>query len=114
METVNVSGLKNNPSEALRLASKDLVVVMNRDTPEAVLVGLEKLGALEAKGVRCALATSLFRDGNLSLVQGAKLSQMSVSDFITHLSRLGISVVKLSADEASRDMETLEQWLESS
>ncbi len=32
METVNVSSLKNNPSEALRLARKDVVVV-NRDRP---------------------------------------------------------------------------------
>lgn len=30
METVNVSGLKNNPSEALRMAHRDVVVVMCR------------------------------------------------------------------------------------
>lgn len=30
METANVSGLKNSPSEALRLAHQDVVVVMNR------------------------------------------------------------------------------------
>lgn len=41
MEVVNVSGLKNNPSEALRLARKDVVVVMNRDTPDALMVGIE-------------------------------------------------------------------------
>ena len=41
METVNVSGLKNNPSEALRKAHKDVVVVMNRDRPDALIVGIE-------------------------------------------------------------------------
>jgi predicted HTH domain antitoxin len=114
METVNVSGLKNNPSEALRLAHKDLVVVMNRDTPEAVLAGIESLGVLEAKGVRCALATALFKDGNLSLARGARLAEMSVPKFVTHLSRLGIPVINLSAEETKRDMDTLEEWLASS
>jgi hypothetical protein len=31
MITVNVSGLKNNPSEALRSAKTEMVLVMNRD-----------------------------------------------------------------------------------
>jgi predicted HTH domain antitoxin len=114
MESVNVTGLKNNPSEALRLAHKDLVVVMNRDTPEAVMVGLESLGVLEAKGVRCALATALFKDGSLSLSRGARLAEMSVPTFVTHLSRLGIPVINLPAEEARRDLETLEEWLASS
>jgi hypothetical protein len=33
-EMVSVSGLKNSPNAALRLAQKDLVVVMNRDQPD--------------------------------------------------------------------------------
>ncbi|RQW79459.1 MAG: prevent-host-death protein, partial [Methylococcus sp.] len=66
MEAVNVSGLKNNPSEALRLAHRDVVVVMNRDKPDALMVGIEAAGVLGEKGVRPALATALFRDGHLS------------------------------------------------
>jgi len=42
METVNVSGLKNNPSEALRKSHRDLVVVMNRDKPDALMVGTRR------------------------------------------------------------------------
>ncbi len=66
METVNVSGLKNNPSEALRKSHQDVVVVLNRDKPDALMVGIELVGALNAKGVKAALPTALFRDGNLS------------------------------------------------
>ena len=40
MESVNVSGLKNNPTEALRKAKQDVVVVMNRDRPAALMVGI--------------------------------------------------------------------------
>jgi len=114
METVNVSGLKNNPSEALRLAHKDVVVVMNRNVPDTLMVGIEASGALTAKGVRPALATALFRDGHLSLVRAAHLAEMPVSVFVSHLSRLGIAVVKLDSGETNRDMDTLEEWLAAS
>jgi predicted HTH domain antitoxin len=114
METVNVSGLKNNPTEALRKAREDLVVVMNRDRPEALMVGIEKSGLLDGRGVRLALATALFRDGNLSLVRSARLATMPVADIIVHFSRLGIPIVRLSATETARDMETLDTWLASS
>lgn len=111
MEAVNVSGLKNNPSEALRLARRDVVVVMNRDKPDALMVGIESAGVLGAPGVRPALATALFRDGNLSLVRAARLAAMSVADFAAHLSRLGIPVINLDAKETERDFDTLETWL---
>lgn len=114
MESVNVSGLKNNPTEALRKARKDVVVVMNRDRPDALIVGLESPAMLEMKGVRAALAIALFRDGHLSLTRSARLAEIPISAFIAHVSRLGIPVVRLDADETSRDMETLEQWLASS
>ena len=114
MEAVNVSGLKNNPSEALRLAHKDVVVVMNRDKPDALMVGIENTGVLSEKGVRPALATALFRDGHLSLVRASRVAEMSVPQFVSHVSRLGIPVVKLEGAEASQDMETLDQWLASS
>lgn len=114
MEAVNVSGLKNNPTEALRLAQRDVVIVMNRNTPDALMVGLGSLGVLNEKGVRPALATALFRDGHLSLVRAARLAEMSVSSFTSHVSRLGIPVVQLSGVETTRDTDSLEEWLASS
>jgi predicted HTH domain antitoxin len=114
METVNVSGLKNNPTEALRKSQDDLVVVMNRDRPDALMVGLASTGALDLAGVRAALATALFRDGHLSLARAAKVAQMPLPGFIAHLSRLGIPVLQMSAVEVERDLETLDQWLASS
>ncbi|AGX86614.1 UPF0175 family protein [Candidatus Symbiobacter mobilis] len=114
METVNVSSLKNNPSEALRLAHHDVVVVMNRNAPDAVMIGIDSLGVLEARGVRPAFATALFRDGNLSLSRAAHLAGMRVSEFASHVSRLGIPVVRLDGAEAARDMDTLDEWLASS
>ena len=111
MQAVNVSGLKNNPSDALRRAREDVVVVMNRDKPDALMVGVEALGVLDLAGVRPALATALFRDGNLSLARAARLAQMDLSQFVSHVSRLGIPVISQSAAEADTDMDTLDEWL---
>ncbi len=114
METVNVSGLRDNPCEALRKSHQDVVVVLHRDKPDALMVGIELAGVLDARGVKPALATALFRDGNLSLVRAAKLAEMPLGDFVVQVSRLGIAVVSLDADEAARDLDTLETWIASS
>jgi predicted HTH domain antitoxin len=114
METVNVSGLKNNPSEALRKSQQGVVVVLHRDKPDALMVGIELAGVLDAKGVKPALATALFRAGNLSLVRAAQLAEMPLGDFVAHVARLGIAVVSLDAHEAARNLDTLESWLASS
>ena len=114
MEVVNVSGLKNTPSVALRMAHKDLVVVMNRDQPDALMMGINSGGVLDAKGVKPALATALFRDGHLSLVRSARLADMPTTQFASHVSRLGVEVVRLSNTDASEDMDTLDEWRASS
>ncbi len=114
MQVVNVSGLKNNPSEALRSARDHVVVVMNRDQPEAAMIGLQSGKLLSEAGMRAALASALFRDGGLSLVRSARVAQMPLALFIAHVSRLGIPVVTHDASEVARDLETLDQWLAAS
>jgi predicted HTH domain antitoxin len=107
-----VSSLKNNPSEALRFAHDGMVLVMNRDQPDALMVGLNQTGGiLDMAGVRAALATSLFKDGALSLARSARLANMVLADFIAHVSRLGIPIINQTAAEVDRDMDTLDQWL---
>lgn len=111
MKTVNVSGLKNNPSEALRMAHEDLVLVMNRNEPDALMIGLKSAKIIGMPGVRKALATALFKDGELSLTRSAKLADMPLANFIAHVSRLGIPVINQTAEEVQEDMDTLDQWL---
>lgn len=113
MKSVNVSGLKNNPSEALRQAREDVVLVMNRNEPESILVGIKNTKTLDMAGVKVALATSLFKGGELSLARSAKLAGFSLVDFIAHVSRLGIPVINLSKADTEQDFDTLDQWLAS-
>ena len=114
MHSVNVRQLKNNPSEALRKAQKEMVVVMNGNHPSAVLVHLEDSGLLGMPGIRSALAAALFKDGSLSLARAAKLAATPLPEFMQHLSRSGIAVIQGSAKEVRKDVETLEAWLASS
>ena len=112
MKTVNVSGLKNNPSEALRYSHDDLVLVMNRNEPDALVVGVDTGNIIDMPGVRKAMATALFKDGELSIARSAKLAKMALADFIEHISRLGIPIINQTAEEVDQDMDTLEQWLQ--
>ena len=93
------------------MAHDDIVLVMNRNEPDALMIGLKSAKIIGMPGVRKALATALFKDGDLSLARSAKLADMPLADFIDHVSRLGIPVIDQTAEEVREDMDTLEQWL---
>ena len=50
-------------------------------------------------------------DWSSSLARAAKLAELPIGLFVSHLSRLGIAVVNGDAQDAQQDMETLEAWL---
>ena len=110
MKAVNVRQLKNNPSEALREARKHPVVVMNRDQPEALLVHLDDEALLSQPGVRRALATALYRDESFSLGQAARFAALPIAEFMQHVSRLGIPVVRGTAASVREDAQKVLAW----
>ena len=114
MNCVNVRQLKNNPSEALRSATKGPVLVLKGDLPEAVILHLESGDTPADADLRLALATALFKDGALSMGRAARVAGVGVAELLSHLSRLGIPVVQGERVEAVSDLETLDEWLESS
>ena len=85
MKAVSVRQLKSNPSAALRDA---------RDQP----------------AVRLALATALYKDASMSLGSAAWLSGRPLAEFMSHVSRLGIPVVR-EADAIREDVATLDRWM---
>jgi predicted HTH domain antitoxin len=111
MHAVNVSTLKNNPTQALQWAQTQPVVVMNRAKPYAVMMGMDSLPNDTTPNARMALAVSLFKDGGLSWMQAAAYAQCTASHFMKHLSRLGIPIIDMTEEEFARDMDTLNQWL---
>jgi len=110
MKTVNVRQLKNNPSDALRMARKAPVVVLNRDQPEALLFHLDDDGLLGEPGVRLALATALYRSESVSLGRGAKIAGIPLIDFMQHVSHEGIPVIRGNAKTLREDLTNLKAW----
>lgn len=112
MQVVNIRQLKNNPTTALRGAKEDdLVVVMNRDHPEAVLVSLDKLGLPDPEAVRVALAVALFRSGAIAAGFAARMAGKPLPDMLSLLSSLGISLAG-GVEDARDDMKVARQWLD--
>ena len=111
MHAVNVSTLKNNPTQALKWAQTQPVVVLNRATPMAMVVGMDSLPGEKTPNARMALAVSLFKDGGLSWLQAASYANSSASDFMKHLARLGIPVIDQAEAEVLNDVDTLKKWL---
>jgi predicted HTH domain antitoxin len=111
MHAVNVSTLKNNPTQALSWAQTEPVVVFNRSTPHAIILGASAMPTEQQPDVRLALALALFKSSGLNVFQAAKYAQCSVPQFMQQASRLGIAMVKHPAKEVAQDMDTLAQWL---
>lgn len=112
MQAFNIRQLKNNPSVALRAAhADDMVVVMNRDNPTALLVDLEKIALPDLDSVKVSLAILLFKSGVISVGSAARMANHNLSDMITLLSSLNIPLTGNDANDASSDLTVAKQWL---
>ena len=103
MHTTNVRELKKNPSLALRLAKEGPVLILKGNEPDALLLHLDKSLTETESGMRPALAASLYNGGGASLGKAAKISGLSLSEFVDHLGSLGIEIVR---QDETTDSET--------
>jgi len=110
MYATNVRNLKRNPSEALRHAEDEPVLIMKGNQPNALLINLNQSVADTYRQLKPALAASLFKDRVLSLGAAAQVSGLSLPDFIEHLTQLDIDIVVPDAHTA-KEMGTLDSWL---
>lgn len=115
MQAFNIRQLKTNPSAALAAArSDDIVVVMNRDHPQALLIDLERLGVPDLPAVRVALAVSLFRNAAVSAGFAARVAGKPLAEMLTLLSSQGVPLTgndKTTAEEARSEMRSARDWL---
>ncbi len=106
MYATNVRNLKKNPSFALREARNSPVLILKGKEPDALLIHLDASLTETEKSLRPALASVLFKEGSLSLGAAAKVSRLGLTDFISHLSHLGIEIVSSNEtiQEETRDV----------
>ncbi len=110
MQTVSVRELKSNPSVALRQAAHDIVIVTNRDEPQAVLVDLARLGLPDLDNVKQALAVSLFKQGTVSLGYAARMAGKTKSEMASILSAMQIPIVRYTEDDLAHDLEAVRKF----
>ena len=68
-------------------------------------------GALLSKlRIRRAVATALYRDQSLSLGRAARFAGLGIGEFIRCVSRLGIPVVRGTAETVREDAEVVDAW----
>ncbi len=113
MQTINVRQLKSNPSTALRDARTDMVVVMNRDRPDAVMIGFEQLdGLADFAHVRQAMAVQLFKDRLISVSGAARMANETTATMLTRLARLGIPVADYGAEPLAQEVAQAAAWVQ--
>lgn len=113
MQVVNIRQLKTNPSVALREAKRELMMVTNRDRPDALLVSMEQLSGIpNLEQVRLVLGVALFRDKLLSLAAAAKVAGKSLSEMLTLVSNMGIPVVDYTQEDADTEAAFIQEWVE--
>jgi predicted HTH domain antitoxin len=111
MKLVNVRELKNNPSESLRMAREGPVVVLNRDTPEGLLVSLRDVSLGSLDDVRVILAIALLRDRALPLARAARVAGMSLEEFMEQASRESVPVLSGTAESVESDVRMATKWM---
>ena len=84
MHATNVRELKKNPSRALRLAKEGPVLILNDKEPDAVLMHLDESLTKTEAGMRPALAASLCEGGSVSLGKAARISGLTLGEFVAH------------------------------
>jgi predicted HTH domain antitoxin len=110
MYATNVRNLKRNPSEALRQAEQEPVLILKGNEPNAMILNIKtSLGDISEQ-LKPALAASLFKDRVLSLGAAAKISGLSLSEFIEHLIHLDIDLV-MPDQQTAKELATLDSWL---
>ncbi|NOS87471.1 MAG: hypothetical protein HOP34_02835 [Methylococcaceae bacterium] len=74
MYATNVRNLKRNPSEALRHAELEPVLILKGNHPNALILNINSSLGDVAEQLKPALAASLFKDRVLSLGAAAQVS----------------------------------------
>ena len=110
MYATNVRNLKRNPSEALRHAESAPVLILKGNQPNALLLNLKTTLGEYDEQLRPALAASLFKDKVLSLGAAAKISGLSLSEFIDHLAQLDINIVTPD-QQTTKELGILDSWI---
>jgi predicted HTH domain antitoxin len=82
-----------------------MVVVMNRDQPTAVMVGIEQLGGVvDIQRIKLAMAMQMFRQKTLSIGAAAKFAGRPLGEMLGIVSAAGWAVVDYPAQDIAGEL----------
>jgi len=77
---------------------------------DSILTSLNMEAREIALSMRKEFALKSFRDGKLTLAQGAELCGMSIYDFISCVSQAGISIIDYDIEDVERELAQLNAY----
>ena len=80
---------------------------LNITVSDSILTSLNMEAEEIALSMRKDFALKSFRDGKLTLVQGANFCGMNIYDFISSVSQAGIPIIDYSIEDVDRELALL-------
>jgi predicted HTH domain antitoxin len=108
VQTFSIRDLRDRSGELTREAEEGRLSLVTKHG-QPLFVSVPFGDKLIEHGVNVALATSLFKTGDLSLGQAKSLAGMSHHAFMEHLGQLKIPVINYSVDELKQELEMLDR-----
>ena len=108
MQSFTIRDLRKRPGELSREAEQGHLALVTRHG-HPLFVSVPFSDELVQHGVGTALAEGLYKADAISLGKAAKLARMSIAEFVTHLSLLGIPVVDYDGEELLDELRYFEQ-----
>jgi predicted HTH domain antitoxin len=103
MQSFSVRDLRERSGVLSReMEQGNLSIVTRHGHP--LFISVPFTSELLALGVHHTLAVTLFKEGDFSLGKSAKLAKMTMTEFIEHVSQLGIPIVDFSEEELDQEM----------
>jgi predicted HTH domain antitoxin len=103
MQTFTIRELRERSGDLSREAEEGRLALVTRHG-RPLFVSVPFTDDLLQAGVHTALAVSLFRNGELTSAQAARLARMSLPQFLAHLSARGIAVVDYEPAELEQEL----------
>lgn len=106
MEIFTIKDLRQRTGELVRGAEQGHLSIVTKHG-QLIFVALPMDEQLVREGVSVAMAIKLFQDGVLSLAKAARLSRMSLPQFMAKLAEQGIPAVEYPAEELAAELSVI-------
>ena len=103
MNAMTVEELIKHPGKLIEHAESGTLSVVTKDG-RPIFLAVPCKGTLDVESICATIAVRLYENEAVSLGRAAKISGLSISEFIDHLGALKIPVIRYSAEELEREL----------